>query len=70
MSLHFPFFRQPDSLGPLDLDIPSLRYQADDILIGDSQNSWNRMMANSLDAFRNLSFFSSVDKNDSIPSIM
>ncbi|KAG2553467.1 TSL-kinase interacting protein 1-like isoform X2 [Panicum virgatum] len=59
-----------DSLGPLDLDIPSVRYQADDLLIGDSQNSWNRMMANSLDAFRNLSFFSSVDKNDSIPSIM
>ncbi|CAD6202851.1 unnamed protein product [Miscanthus lutarioriparius] len=27
----------PDSLGPLDLDIPSVRYQADDILIGDSQ---------------------------------
>ncbi|KAG2542208.1 TSL-kinase interacting protein 1-like isoform X1 [Panicum virgatum] len=60
----------PDSLGPLDLDIPSVRYRADDLLIGDSQNSWNRMMANSLDAFRNLSFFSSVDKNDSIPSIM
>ncbi|XP_020393068.2 TSL-kinase interacting protein 1 isoform X5 [Zea mays] len=58
----------PDSLGPLDLDIPSVRYEADDILIGDSQNSWNRLMANSLDAFRNLSFFS--DKNDSIPSIM
>jgi hypothetical protein len=45
-----------------------VRYEADDILIGDSQNSWNRLMANSLDAFRNLSFFS--DKNDSIPSIM
>ncbi|CAN6301597.1 unnamed protein product [Urochloa humidicola] len=59
----------PESLGPLDLDMP-VRYQADDLLIGDSQNSWNRMMANSLDAFRNLSFFSSVDKNDSIPSIM
>ncbi|PWZ05742.1 TSL-kinase interacting protein 1 [Zea mays] len=60
----------PDSLGPLDLDIPAVRYQADDILIGDSQSSWNwnRLMANSLDAFRNLSFFS--DKNDSIPSIM
>ncbi|CAL4921722.1 unnamed protein product [Urochloa decumbens] len=60
----------PESLGPLDLDMPSVRYQADDLLIGDSQNSWNRMMANSLDAFRNLSFFSSADKNDSIPSIM
>ncbi|XP_062210526.1 TSL-kinase interacting protein 1 isoform X2 [Phragmites australis] len=59
----------PDSLGPLDLEIPSVRYQADDLLLGDSQNSWNRMMANSLDAFRNLSFFS-MDKNDSIPSIM
>ncbi|KAL5218584.1 hypothetical protein ABZP36_019268 [Zizania latifolia] len=59
----------PDSLGPLDLEIPSVRYQADDLLLGDSQNSWNRMMANSLDAFRNLSFFT-TDKNDSIPSIM
>lgn len=59
----------PDSLG-LDLDIPSARYQADDLLIGDSQNSWNRMMANSLDAFRSLSFFSAMDKNDSISSIM
>ncbi|KAL6867452.1 hypothetical protein ACP4OV_015476 [Aristida adscensionis] len=59
----------PDSLGPLDLEIPSVRYQPQDLLLGDSQNSWNRIMANSLDAFRNLSFFS-VDKNDSIPSIM
>ncbi|XP_052147731.1 TSL-kinase interacting protein 1-like [Oryza glaberrima] len=59
----------PDSLGPLDLDIPSATYHADDLLLGDSQNSWNRMMANSLDAFRNLSFFT-ADKNDSIPSIM
>ncbi|KAG8096847.1 hypothetical protein GUJ93_ZPchr0013g34366 [Zizania palustris] len=41
----------PDSLGPLDLEIPSVRYQADDILLGDSQHSWNRVMANSLDAF-------------------
>ncbi|KAF0928906.1 hypothetical protein E2562_010753, partial [Oryza meyeriana var. granulata] len=38
-----------DSLGPLDLEIPSMRYQAEDLLLGDSQNSWNRMMANSLD---------------------
>ncbi|KAL6596036.1 hypothetical protein ACP70R_047400 [Stipagrostis hirtigluma subsp. patula] len=59
----------PDSLGPLDLEMPSVRYQPNELLLGDSQNSWNRMMANSLDAFRNLSFFS-VDKNDSIPSIM
>uniref|UniRef100_A0A0D9ZDS0 SANT domain-containing protein n=1 Tax=Oryza glumipatula TaxID=40148 RepID=A0A0D9ZDS0_9ORYZ len=58
-----------DSLGPLDLEIPSVRYQAEDLLLGDSQNSWNRMMVNSLDAFRNLSFFM-ADKNDSIPSIM
>uniref|UniRef100_A0A0E0D7I4 SANT domain-containing protein n=1 Tax=Oryza meridionalis TaxID=40149 RepID=A0A0E0D7I4_9ORYZ len=58
-----------DSLGPLDLELPSVRYQAEDLLLGDSQNSWNRMMVNSLDAFRNLSFFM-ADKNDSIPSIM
>ncbi|XP_006649712.1 TSL-kinase interacting protein 1 [Oryza brachyantha] len=59
----------PDSLGPLDLEIPSATYHADDLLLGDSQNSWNRIMANSLDAFRNLSFFT-TEKNDSIPSIM
>lgn len=59
----------PDSLGPLDLEIPSTRYQPEDFFLGDSQNSWGRMMASSLDAFRNLSFFTS-DKNDSIPPIM
>lgn len=59
-----------DSLGPLDLDIPPIRSLADEFILGDSQNSWSRMMENSMDAFRNMSFFAS-DNNDSVlPPIM
>ncbi|XP_044362760.1 TSL-kinase interacting protein 1 isoform X2 [Triticum aestivum] len=60
----------PESLGPLDLDIPPIRSLADEFILGDSQNSWSRMMENSMDAFRNMSFFVS-DNNDSVlPPIM
>ncbi|XP_051182374.1 TSL-kinase interacting protein 1 [Lolium perenne] len=60
-----------DSLEPLDLDIPPVRYQADDFILGnsDNDNSWNRMMENSMDAFRNLSFFA-ADNFDSVLPIM
>ncbi|KAM0866562.1 hypothetical protein ACQ4PT_042583 [Festuca glaucescens] len=58
-----------DSLEPLDLDIPPVRYQADDFILGNSDNSWNRMMENSMDAFRNLSFFA-ADNFDSVLPIM
>lgn len=58
-----------DSLGPLDLDVPaSSRYQGQDLVFGDS-NSFgflSRMIANSLDAFHNLSFFG-IDKKESPP---
>ncbi|KAF9594723.1 hypothetical protein IFM89_034706 [Coptis chinensis] len=51
----------PDSLGPLDLDIPSSRYQGQDLIFGDSisLSGLNRLIANSLDAFQNCSFFAS-----------
>ncbi|KAM0908644.1 hypothetical protein ACQ4PT_015337 [Festuca glaucescens] len=58
-----------DSLEPLDLDIPPVRYQADDFILGNCDNSWNRMMENSMDAFRNLSFFA-ADNFDSVLPIM
>uniref|UniRef100_A0ACD5XDX8 Uncharacterized protein n=2 Tax=Avena sativa TaxID=4498 RepID=A0ACD5XDX8_AVESA len=59
----------PDSLEPLDLDIPPVRYQADDFILGECDNSWNRMMENSMDAFRSLSFFA-ADNFDSVLPIM
>ncbi|ONK55962.1 uncharacterized protein A4U43_C10F2730 [Asparagus officinalis] len=50
----------PDSLGPLELEMPSSsRYQGQDVVIGDS-NSFGflgRMISNSLDAFQNFSLF-------------
>ncbi|CAM0872213.1 unnamed protein product [Alopecurus aequalis] len=59
----------PDSLEPLDLRVPPVRYQADDFILGDFENSWSRMMENSMDAFRNLSFFA-LDNNDTVLPIM
>ncbi|KAI3472050.1 hypothetical protein Pfo_028738 [Paulownia fortunei] len=46
----------PDSLGPLDLDIPSCRYNSDDLILSDSLGGLNRLIANSLDGFQNCSF--------------
>lgn len=48
---------QPDSLGPLDLDIPSSKYHSEDIILSDSLSGLNRLIASSLDAFQNCSFF-------------
>ncbi|KAM0934028.1 putative transcription factor MYB/SANT family [Dioscorea sansibarensis] len=55
----------PDSLGPLDLEMPSSRYQGHDMIIdeGISLGGLNRLIASSLDAFQNCSFFS-VDRKD------
>ncbi|KAA8518724.1 hypothetical protein F0562_016502 [Nyssa sinensis] len=53
----------PDSLGPLDLDIPSCRYQSEDLILSDSLSGLNRLIASSLDAFQNCSFFS-LDKKE------
>ncbi|MED6119116.1 TSL-kinase interacting protein [Stylosanthes scabra] len=47
----------PDSLGPLDLDIPSTKYHSEDLILSDSLSGLNRLIASSLDAFQNCSFF-------------
>ncbi|KAL1566005.1 TSL-kinase interacting protein 1, variant 2 [Salvia divinorum] len=52
----------PDSLGPLDLDIPSCKYQSNDLILSDSIGGLNRLIANSLDAFQSCSFFGSEKK--------
>ncbi|GMI80966.1 TSL-kinase interacting protein 1 [Hibiscus trionum] len=52
----------PDSLGPLDLDIPSCKYHNEDLILGDSLGGLNRLIASSLDAFQNCSFFGSDKK--------
>lgn len=51
----------PDSLGPLDLEIPSTKYHSDDPILSDS--GLNRLIASSLDAFQNCSFFG-IDKKE------
>ncbi|KAI3930134.1 hypothetical protein MKX01_036655 [Papaver californicum] len=57
----------PDSLGPLDLDIPSSRYHDQDLMLVDSVSltGLNRLIASSLDAFQNCSFFS-LDKKEQL----
>lgn len=54
----------PDSLGPLDLDMPP-RYQGQEMILGDGTSlgsGLNRLIASSLDAFQNCSFFGSDKK--------
>ncbi|XP_073287804.1 TSL-kinase interacting protein 1-like isoform X2 [Primulina huaijiensis] len=57
----------PDSLGPLDLDIPTCRYHSDDLIFSDSLGGLNRLMADSLDAFQSCSLFG-LDKNELAPT--
>ncbi|XP_075490661.1 TSL-kinase interacting protein 1 isoform X2 [Primulina tabacum] len=57
----------PDSLGPLDLDIPTCRYHSDDLIFSDSLGGLNRLVANSLDAFQSCSLFG-LDKNELAPT--
>lgn len=54
---------QPDSLGPLDLNIPSTKYDGGDLILSDSLSGLNRLIASSLDAFQNCSFFG-IDKKE------
>ncbi|KAL6519376.1 TSL-kinase interacting protein 1 [Orobanche gracilis] len=58
----------PDSLGPLDLDIPSCRYHNNDLILSDSLGGLNRLIANSMDAFQSCSFFSPDRKEPSLKS--
>ncbi|CAI9111998.1 OLC1v1012355C3 [Oldenlandia corymbosa var. corymbosa] len=55
-------FYWPDSLGPLDLDFSSCRYRSDDLILSDSLGGLNRLIASSLDAFQNCSFFGTDKK--------
>ena len=57
-NLCFVFYSQPDSLGPLDLDFPQTnKYHNEELILGDSLSSLNRLIASSLDAFQSCSFF-------------
>ncbi|GAV90591.1 Myb_DNA-binding domain-containing protein, partial [Cephalotus follicularis] len=47
----------PDFLGPLDLDTPSSKYHSEDLILSDSLGGLSRLIASSLDAFQNCSFF-------------
>ncbi|KAJ7957221.1 TSL-kinase interacting protein 1 [Quillaja saponaria] len=51
----------PDSLSPLDLDMPSSKYHSEGLILSDSLSGLNRLIASSLDAFHNCSFFG-IDK--------
>ncbi|XP_073151311.1 TSL-kinase interacting protein 1 [Henckelia pumila] len=57
----------PDSLGPLDLDIPTCRYHSDDLIFSDSLGGLNRLVANSLDVFQSCSLFG-LDKKEPAPT--
>ncbi|KAK4481094.1 hypothetical protein RD792_011965 [Penstemon davidsonii] len=57
-----------DSLGPLDLDIPSCRYHSDDLILSDSLGGLNRVLATSMDAFQNCSFFG-LDKKEAASTV-
>ncbi|KZV26050.1 TSL-kinase interacting protein 1 [Dorcoceras hygrometricum] len=57
----------PDSLGPLDLDIPTCRYHSDDLIFSDSLGGLSRLVASSLDVFQNCSLFG-LDKKELAPA--
>ncbi|XP_021774528.1 TSL-kinase interacting protein 1-like isoform X3 [Chenopodium quinoa] len=58
----------PDSLGPLELDIPSCKYYSEDLILSDSLSGLNRLLASSLDAFQNCPFFGLDDKRPPSPT--
>ncbi|XP_071706570.1 TSL-kinase interacting protein 1 [Rutidosis leptorrhynchoides] len=47
----------PDSLGPLEVEMPPCRYQSNDLILSESFSGLSRILASSLDAFQNCSFF-------------
>ncbi|KAL1187282.1 hypothetical protein V6Z11_A01G237800 [Gossypium hirsutum] len=52
----------PESLGPLDLDIPTCKYHTEELIFSDSLGGLSRLIASSLDAFQNCSFFGTDKK--------
>lgn len=59
---------QPESLGPLDLDMPASKYQSEEFILSDNLSGLNRLIASSLDAFQNCSFFG-LDKKEPASSV-
>lgn len=57
----------PDSLGPLELEVPSCKYYSEDIFLSDSLSGLNRLIASSLDAFQNCSFFNLDERERGMP---
>ncbi|KAI3809352.1 hypothetical protein L1987_25324 [Smallanthus sonchifolius] len=47
----------PDSLGPLEVDLPPCRYQSNDLILSESLGGLTRILSSSLDAFQNCCFF-------------
>ncbi|KAH9610896.1 hypothetical protein KSS87_015039 [Heliosperma pusillum] len=52
----------PESLGPLELDVPSCKYYSEDLILSDSMSGLNRLIASSLDAFQHFPLFGLDDK--------
>ncbi|XP_074312045.1 TSL-kinase interacting protein 1 isoform X2 [Silene latifolia] len=52
----------PESLGPLELDVPSCKYYSEDLILSDSMSGLNRLIASSLDAFHHFPLFGLDDK--------
>ncbi|XP_050380541.1 TSL-kinase interacting protein 1 isoform X2 [Argentina anserina] len=58
----------PESLAPLDLELRASKYQNEELILNDSLSGLNRLIASSLDAFQNCSFFGS-NKKEPTPSV-
>ncbi|XP_050228127.1 TSL-kinase interacting protein 1 isoform X2 [Mercurialis annua] len=56
----------PESLGPLDLDLPSSKYHNDELNLSHSLSGLNRLIASSLDAFQNCSFLGQEKKDTAV----
>lgn len=62
------FDLQPDSLGPLELDVPSCKSYSENLIFSDSMSGLNRLLASSLDAFQNCPFYGLDEKRPSSPA--
>ncbi|KNA22480.1 hypothetical protein SOVF_033850 isoform A [Spinacia oleracea] len=58
----------PDSLGPLELDVPSCKSYSENLIFSDSMSGLNRLLASSLDAFQNCPFYGLDEKRPSSPA--
>lgn len=58
---------QPDSLGPLEFEVPPRRYRNDDLILSDSFGGLSRLIANSMDSLQTCSFLD-FDKKEAAGS--